>query len=153
MINEIVKITNSDPNLAARTREEVAWSLRNDNYIFSFDKKSKDVCGWIEIFELNKKWCGLFSLFVYPKFRNRGTGMDLLRKAILHTKNHHVYGATSNKSIKKVLLQSGFKKISIYKLPLDLIVSLLFKRYGNIFRIILERKKRNEEFHFYIRTV
>jgi GNAT superfamily N-acetyltransferase len=151
LINEISKVTYDELTLSARSAEEVRFSYEKGWHYLCFDSKNGELIGWIEIFQLSKDWWGLFSLYVYPKYRNQKLGLELLGKALEATKNFKVYGATSNSSLKELLIKYGCSKVKFVGLPINLIWGLITKRYGGINRFIAARSLTNTDFEFFIR--
>lgn len=147
----VINSARNEESLSERPVGAVGSSLKNGYFFLAVEPQNQEILGWIEVFPLWKNWWGMFSIYVYPKYRKRGLGSALLHRALNSLEGKSVYGATSNPRIKKILLERGCKRVRLSDLPVPLLLTLVFKRYKNLGSIIKIRKFARRDFEYFLR--
>lgn len=147
----INQIARSEKGLSERPIKDVGFSLKSGYFLLAIGPKDQGVLGWIEIFPLWKNWWGMFSIYVYLKYRRMGLGRALLNRAFDLLEEKNIYGATFNSGLKRILLEHRCKRVRFSDLPIPLLLALVFKRYKNLRSIIKARKFARRDFEYFLR--
>src|SRR3989344_3067463 len=96
----------NEPMLTNRTYSEIENALRKKNIYIMYEQES--IVGFIGKRNLDGKWCELISLYIYPRYRNRGYGRRLLKKPHVDNNYYYIIG-TFQEYVALVLKDQGFR--------------------------------------------
>jgi len=128
-IGQITSITHSEAGLAFRPRPILQASVKKTNLLVCRDKIGGKLVGWIEKFPIFGQVWGISTLYVFPRFRNRGIGKILLDRVITQLQGKIVYTATASPAVIKVVCLRGFKAIEPGRIPKLILGMWLIRRY------------------------
>jgi GNAT superfamily N-acetyltransferase len=150
-ITYISEVTHREPNLSYRQPKALEKHASAGHLLLAVD--GKRIVGWIERYPLWQHWWGLSSLYVEPKYRDKGVGRGMLLPAALKSLRHsYVYAATTNQLVWEVLEEHGCIETTLWKYPLPLLLRLIWLRYTNFGSIRKLMQISKKPFHYYYRS-
>lgn len=149
-ITYISDVTRSEPNLSYRQPQALEKHAEAGHLLLAVE--GKRIVGWIECYPIWRNWWGLSSLYVEPKYRDKGVGRGMLLPAALKSLKHsYVYAATTNQLVWEVLERHDCIETVLWKYPLPLLLRLIWLRYTNLHSIRKLMMIGKKPFHYYYR--
>jgi N-acetylglutamate synthase-like GNAT family acetyltransferase len=136
-ILKIIREINSSENILNYRESEIEHLFRNNNAFGAYlDNK---LCGIIAFKEINNNFVEFALILTLEGSRGKGVGLAMYNYMMELLKDRNIYSSSKNQTVQKWLMDSGFKEISFFKLPLRILVFLIgtklnYNRLKNILR-------------------
>ena len=126
-INLVLTEIAKSNNIFSYSKNELLALLKRKTLFVLYDEQK--LIGLSAYKEINKDWVELALLLVVSRYRNQGYGKRIAKELFQRLQGRNVYCCSRNPIVQNWLLGNGFKEISFYKLPREIIVYLLKTKF------------------------
>ena len=140
---KIYKTISNEQSLSTIPIAKLKKSINTGN-IFTIKNNAQSI-GFVEIFQFNPSWLGIFSFYIKKQYRHKHFGTKVMKTILKYFRFYNIYLATVSPYMKKICINLGFKITDIKSLPPIVISKLIYKRINTktkVFKLLRMKKTR-----------